>query len=383
MAFYLESPPVVVMQFSSTVRSALVGLCLSAISVAAAPGLSLAVSGSNNFAGVQDFKITTSLVNTGDEALKLLKDPRTVLSSLPTDRFTISNAEGASPAFTGARAKFVPEYVVKNNIEDAFVVLEPGASFELEHDLSNSYNFTAPGEGAYDIRANNLFLYVDPATNEIAELQATEEAPLSASFTGTLSNARRHAKRVTYQSCSSTRQSQLVSAASAAASYASSAASYLSSHTSSTTRYVSWFGTYDSGRHTTVLNHFNTIKGYPFSGSVTYDCSCTDSGTYAYVYPDEFGVIYLCGAFWSAPNTGTDSRVSKIVAMKPESEHKLIDLQGGTLIHESSHFTAIAGTDDVVYGQSGARSLAKSNPANAIRNADSHEYFAENNPAES
>ncbi|KAK1235362.1 hypothetical protein PQX77_001421 [Marasmius sp. AFHP31] len=352
------------MQFSSTVRSALVGLCLSAISVAAAPGLSLAVSGSNNFAGVQDFKITTSLVNTGDEALKLLKDPRTVLSSLPTDRFTISNAEGASPAFTGARAKFVPEYVVKNNIEDAFVVLEPGASFELEHDLSASYNFTAPGEGAYDIRASNLFLYVNPATNEIAELQATEEAPLTASFTGTLSNARRHAKRITYQSCSSTQQSQLVSAASAAASYASSAASYLSSHTSSTTRYVSWFGTYDSGRHTTVLNHFNAIKGYPFSGSVTYDCSCTDSGTYAYVYPDEYGTIYLCGAFWAAPNTGTDSR-------------------GGTLIHESSHFTRIAGTDDVVYGQSGARSLARSNPANAIRNADSHEYFAENNPAES
>ncbi|KAJ8073492.1 hypothetical protein PM082_011768 [Marasmius tenuissimus] len=337
----------VAMQFYSTVRSALVGLYLSAISVAAAPGLSLAISGSNNFAGVQDFKITTSLVNTGDKALKLLKDPRTVLSSLPTDRFTISNAEGASPAFT-----------------DAFIVLEPGASFELEHDLSTSYNFTAPGEGAYDIRANNLFLYVDPTTNEIVELQATEEAPLTASFTGTLSNARRHAKRVTYRSCSSTRQSQLVSAARAAASYASSAASYLSSHTSSTTRYVSWFGTYSSGRHATVLKHFNAIKGYPFSGSVTYDCSCTDSGTYAYVYRDDFGVIYLCGAFWSAPSTGTDSR-------------------GGTLVHESSHFTAVADTDDVVYGQSGARSLARSNPANAIRNADSHEYFAENNPAES
>jgi len=23
-----------------------------------------------------------------------------------------------------------------------------------------------------------------------------------------------------------------------------------------------------------------------------------------------FGIIYLCGAFWRAPNTGTDSRVS-------------------------------------------------------------------------
>ena len=49
--------------------------------------------------------------------------------------------------------------------------------------------------------------------------------------------------------------------------------------------------------------------------SFTYDCTCTESDTYAYVYPDTFGYIYLCGAFWDAPNTGTDSR-------------------GGTLIHE-------------------------------------------------
>lgn len=50
-----------------------------------------------------------------------------------------------------------------------------------------------------------------------------------------------------------------------------------------------------------------------------------------YVYPGTFGVVYLCNAFWSAPNAGTDSR-------------------GGTLIHESSHFTANGGTNDVVYG---------------------------------
>jgi peptidyl-Lys metalloendopeptidase len=36
---------------------------------------------------------------------------------------------------------------------------------------------------------------------------------------------------------------------------------------------------------------------------------------------------------------------------------------------------------DYAYGQSAAKSLATSNPSNAIMNADSHEYFAENNPA--
>ncbi|KAL0564529.1 hypothetical protein V5O48_017514 [Marasmius crinis-equi] len=354
------------MQFSSSVRTALVGLCLSAISATAAPGLSLSVGALDNaksFAGVENFKITTSLVNTGDETLKLLKDPRTVLSSIPTDSFSISNAEGASPAFTGAFAKFVPEYVVKNNVEDAFVVLEPGQSFELVHDLSTAYNFTLPGEGAYDIRAGNLFTYVD-ANNEIHELEALHESPLSSSFTGTLAVAPRHEKRVTYTSCSSSQQSQLASAQSAAITYATNAASYLSSHTSSSTRYVSWFGTFSSANRNTVLNHFNAIKGYPFSGSSTYDCGCTDAGVYAYVETNRYGVIHLCGAFWNAPTTGTDSK-------------------GGTLVHESSHFTQIAGTRDVVYGQSGARSLARSSPSQAITNADSHEYFAENNPSES
>jgi peptidyl-Lys metalloendopeptidase len=65
--------------------------------------------------------------------------------------------------------------------------------------------------------------------------------------------------------------------------------------------------------------------------------------------------------FWTAPLTGTDSKA-------------------GTLIHEMSHFNVVAGTDDHVYGQSGAKSLAISDPAAAIDNADSHEYFAENNP---
>lgn len=76
---------------------------------------------------------------------------------------------------------------------------------------------------------------------------------------------------------------------------------------------------------------------------------CSD--TYAYVYPDTFGYIYLCGAFWSAPATGTDSKA-------------------GTLIHESSHFTKNGGTEDYVYGQSSAKSLASSNPAEATENAE-------------
>jgi peptidyl-Lys metalloendopeptidase len=89
----------------------------------------------------------------------------------------------------------------------------------------------------------------------------------------------------------------------------------------------------------------------------TFYCDCTDS-SYAFVYANQPYKVHLCGAFWSAPATGTDSKA-------------------GTLVHETSHFSVVAGTQDYAYGQTACRSLATSNPTRAVNNADSHEYFAE------
>ncbi|CAF3733890.1 unnamed protein product [Rotaria sp. Silwood1] len=54
------------------------------------------------------------------------------------------------------------------------------------------------------------------------------------------------------------------------------------------------------------------------------------------------------------------------------------DSKAGTLVHEVSHFSIVAGTDDYAYGQSSALALAKTNPAKARMNADNHEFFTEN-----
>jgi peptidyl-Lys metalloendopeptidase len=95
-------------------------------------------------------------------------------------------------------------------------------------------------------------------------------------------------------------------------------------------------------------------------GQVKINCGCNQN-YYAYVYPTRPYEIFVCRAFWSAPLTGTDSKA-------------------GTLVHEMSHFNVTAGTDDHVYGQAGAKNLAITDPDAALDNADSHEYFAENNP---
>jgi len=120
-----------------------------------------------------------------------------------------------------------------------------------------------------------------------------------------------------------------------------------------TQRYTTWFGAYTTTYYNTILSHYSNLDGNTYS-SYTYDCSCIDPGAYAYV----FGVVTLRG-----------------ILASPYRRH---GLPGGTLIHESSHFTANGGTQDYAYDQSASQLLASNQ---AVMNVDSHEYFAENNPA--
>ena len=160
--------------------------------------------------------------------------------------------------------------------------------------------------------------------------------------------------------CSATQQSTLVSAHGSASTMANGSASYLNGTPGATSRYTTWFGTYSTAGWNEVQAHFVAIKDALDTKPITYDCSCKKS-YYAYVYPTQPYKVYLCRAFWDAPLSGTDSK-------------------GGTIVHELSHFNVIAGTDDFAYGQTAAKQLAISNPAQARLNADSHEYFAENTP---
>lgn len=168
---------------------------------------------------------------------------------------------------------------------------------------------------------------------------------------------------ISYKGCTTARTSSAGQAVTAARSYSENAKGYLNAGTVGA-RYTSWFGAYTSSRYGTAKQHFVAIDAAmdQSGGQVTINCGCNQS-YYAYVYPNRPYEIFVCKAFWTAPLTGTDSKA-------------------GTLIHEMSHFDAVANTDDVVYGQSGAKSLAISNPASALKNADNHEYFAENTPSQ-
>ncbi|MCY7353802.1 MAG: protease, partial [Lysobacter sp.] len=261
--------------------------------------------------------------------------------------------------------------MIKRGVPTAedFAILRPGQSHRYLVDLTDSYDMSQKGQylvtlvsplqyaslsGGEMLKTERglpmllqsapLRVWVDDSAAKSSASSATARKPPSGG--GTVVNG------VSYVGCSSTQISTAGSAVNSARSYAENAKGYLNASNVGP-RYTTWFGAYASSRYSTATSHFVSIDTAmdQSGGQVKINCGCNQS-YYAYVYPNRPYEIFVCRAFWTAPLTGTDSKA-------------------GTLIHEMSHFDIVANTDDVVYGQSGAKSLAISDPAGAGRNADS------------
>ncbi|SFN26004.1 M35 family metallo-endopeptidase [Dokdonella immobilis] len=337
-------------------------------SAAYSAGLEIALTPSDQNGA--DATISYSLINQSTSTVHVLRW-QTPLDGVTNDLFDVRQ-NGKPVDYVGPLYKRVAP-----RAQD-FIELKPGESLNAVVDLSAFYDMRAGGQyqvsyarsasevirevmqaerggvaaglGAFDLSRGSTSVFADATPGALdmdSEESRTPVIPLAASNS--------------FISCSNTRQTQLATARNSSVTYASNSKSYLTAGTTGS-RYTWWFGTYNSSRYSTVRTHFNNIYSALSSQAYTFNCSCSDSGTYAYVYPTQPYKVYLCGAFWSAPNTGTDSRA-------------------GTLVHETSHFNVVASTKDNAYGQTAAHNLALSNPAKAVANADSHEYFAENTPA--
>ncbi|HEX6703742.1 MAG TPA: M35 family metallo-endopeptidase [Albitalea sp.] len=301
--------------------------------------------------GDVDVVVDVTVTNTARHPVTLLR------WQLPSDEL-----EG--PLFRITRDDQLVRYlgpVIKRTQPDAsdHVKLEPGATLSYQVELTGAYDLSQSGRYAIQYRSRGL--HGNAATLDSTPLYLWLEGRSGKAAAPTAAPAAAAASIGYTGNCSASQQSTLQSAVSAATSYASGSSSYLGGTPRATQRYVKWFGAYSSAGWNTAKTHFAAIQDAFVTKPLTLDCKCKKRNIYAYVYPTQPYKIYLCGAFWSAPMTGTDSK-------------------GGTLIHEMSHFDVVAGTDDWAYGQSAAAALAVSDPAKALDNADSHEYFAENNP---
>lgn len=301
--------------------------------------------------------VNVTITNPGKSTLRILKW-FTPAEDVEEPLFTIQT-NGAPASYLG------PIYKRPAPKFNDYINLKAGESLTRTVDLSAFYDFSASGSYVIRYETASLDLFTDAngsskSAGSMASNLISVQVEGRAAKTGATITPAAVSGTTTYNKCTATQQTALASARSQASTYAADALSYLNSGKSGS-RYITWFGTLNTSRYNTVKSHFSAISSAMSTANVTIDCGCKKK-YYAYVYPNQPYVIYVCSVFWQAPLTGTDSKA-------------------GTLIHETSHFNVVASTDDWVYGQSGAKSLAISDPAKAIDNADNHEYFAENTPA--
>lgn len=308
-----------------------------------------------------DVLVTVTMTNTSAATAWLLKW-QTPFAGVEAPLFEVTR-DGLPVRYLGIQAKRPPPGAAD------YIALKAGASRSVQVELSALYRMDVTGAYSVRYRAERLAVSGKPggaAAPSAATAVSTAPAasvwidgrvarggiePEPAPPAGTAG--------LSYQRCSNAQQDTIAAAAHVAQAMADDGNAYLQNKTLAA-RYAGWFGPVDAARAATASQHFGAIRDAFATKPVTVDCGCTAS-YYAYVYPDQPYTIHVCKAFWSAPLTGTDSK-------------------GGTLVHEMSHFNVVAGTDDWAYGQAAAGALATSDPAKALDNADSHEYFGENNP---
>lgn len=353
-------------------RYLVLGLFLVAALVAAVPasagpgGLSASITTDTTFIGSgEDVVVRFTLRNDSDQDAYVLSW-QTPLAGISDNLFDVRQS-GLQVPYTGRL------YKRGTPVPQDYIHIPAGEAVSADVELSSVYDIRSSGEysiryrtslqgalrpGAKALAAAGTVLESNPV---FVGIERTETDTFVADIAQQIVAAPEAYVAPAYVSCSSSRQSTLVSALSNAESMSLKARNYLNNlptaSRSTDTAYRTWFGAYTSSRYSTVQSHFNSIYSAFNTKKVTFYCDCTDNA-YAYVYANQAYRIHLCNAFWNAPMTGTDSKA-------------------GTLIHEMSHFSVVAGTQDYAYGQTACRNLATSNPSRAISNADNHEYFAE------
>jgi peptidyl-Lys metalloendopeptidase len=345
-------------------RKSIMGALLAAVAGAAAGEVTVRVTPERqSLAKSDNVVVNVTVTNTGGATQYLLKW-QTPFGAIEAPLFEVTR-DGLPVRYLGVQVKRAAPTAAD------YVALKPGASLSRRIELSALYEMGVTG--AYSVRwrdgATQLFkrpglqksatALPDPAPASVWIDGRLPRGARDDAGAGTSTDATPAGAGLSFSRCSNAQQETIAGAVQAAQAMAHDADLYLQAKTLGA-RYTSWFGALDAARSSTVVRHFQAIGDAFASKPVTVDCGCNES-YYAYVYPNQPYKIHVCKAFWSAPMTGTDSK-------------------GGTLVHEMSHFTVVAGTDDLAYGQPAAAQLATSDPARAVNNADSHEYFGENTP---
>jgi len=294
----------------------------------------------------------------------------TPLDGIRAHMFNVVSEDHEQATYIGMLVKRAPP------TNQDFATLVPGQSVSAIVDMAKAYSLSKAT--TYTISLHSVLSYFHPARGDgrllggsplgsatliSKPVQMKIRTPLIQPMRDT--NRTRHLLGENYKCTITSRATIAKTAVQNAGTYITKSLNYLNT-ANCDAEYVKWFGKYAGTSNWNIIKmHFQKISDLLAKKTFAVDCdpSQCSSGVYAYVYPNDSQLtVNLCSAFWSA------------------SSSMNYDCQPGVFIHEMSHFTVIAGTDDVTYGTNGAMELAKKTPNKAILNADNHEYFFESQP---
>lgn len=322
-----------------------------------------------------------TLTNNSDEILSVLKWG-TPLEGINDDMFWVQKGEEVAVYLGRIMKRAAPR-------PEDYATLNPKESISTDFDLSNVYDISNSGNYTVEFDSHVLDIGTEEPKTLAENVARTGDSKSQkvrsnkVDFTLLEDRKAKQSRGVSlewsqelsaeafissFRACSTQQRNLLKNALEEAEKMSNEALNALSNTSEDkrdrSARYLEWFGSYSAQNYDHATSNYNKIASTIKNKKIIFNCSmvdCGGDGVFAYVYPTRPFQIFLCGAFWKAGMTGTDS--------KP-----------GTIIHELSHFDVLAGTDDNVYGQVKCRELAKRNPIEALVNADTHEYFAENSP---
>jgi peptidyl-Lys metalloendopeptidase len=337
--------------------------------------LSCAVNTATKYKSHDEIQVTFQLRNDGDEGAHVLKW-YTPLEGLFSDCLEVRR-DGQKVDYDGPLAKRGKPG------PDDYVFISPGEAVQAVVSLASAYQVSEPGR--YEVRATVVVNDVIPATRstrvELAALDARptvliglESAPTT--FVVEKGENRRMTLgeearlRVTLAKFSAIPpglQAALVpgfvggdqearDAVLASHNAALNLAQNSLTSLANDAHYTEWFGAFTDAREAKAKDTYNKVVNGLTTKTLTYNLTGNgcQASWYAYTHKGD-DTVWMCAQYWDAPPEGTDSKA-------------------GTVVHELTH--AMAGTDDLGYGQQKARALAAKNPDNALQNADNYEYFA-------
>jgi len=300
---------------------------------------------------VQDATVMVELTNTAPYSIALLRWNLPLDDRFESDTFRVLY-QGQPVGYIGARVKYAGPYI------DDYIFFSPNETKVATVRLENAYDFSQPGDYDVIFVADVLDYETDDTFHNLPNTRGLF-TPLS----GVLSNSLQFTTtNKLYQKilkapydCDSD-ESTIIEDAYTSQRQMIGYANDRILQGGSTSQYAEWFGAQNTQRFESARRIIDNVRR---NTVFAYMCD-TMANVYAYVYPsDTSHTVYFCDAFWRAPETGG------------------YDTRAGTVIHELSHFNNIGSTGDYAYGTGAARNLARTNPANAVANADNYEYFSE------